>query len=103
METGKAYDLYKRSFEEPPPPLPHLQEVLGERGVPALRLWIDDLVSTGALDQNWEYGPLLSSLKEKSGRTLCEQPQLFGQATEKLSRINNTDPANIRRHLRSYC
>lgn len=103
MSTPEVYDLYKKSFEQPFPPLPDLAVVLGERGSSVLDLWISELGTESGLTANYEYAPLLVALKEQRGVTLCSERRRLEKAVHALAEAVGAEVAAARRELLKYC
>jgi hypothetical protein len=103
LSTRQVYELYKQSFDLPPPPLYVLADPLGERGRKGIDLWVADLSSTGALSEDWEFGGLLGSVKEQSGQTICQDPDALATAAKALALKRQATVRAMTNRLRTYC
>lgn len=103
LETKQVYDLYKLSFEMPPPPTYELLPVIGERGEEALLAWIDDLRSSeDPLNEVWEYGPLLREIRNRTAVTICHDESIFRESSALLHN-SSSSRKNSGLSLREYC
>jgi hypothetical protein len=103
LPTRQVYELYKQSFDLPPPPLYVLADTLGERGREAIDLWVADIASTGALSEEWEYSGLLMSVKEQTGETICQDPRALTKAANALALKRKATVRATTNQIRRYC
>ena len=98
------YCIYKKSLTKPGPPLGMLAQPLGKQGKAAVMLWVEDMETGDGLYKNWEYGPILSYVRDYTGYRICSDKEMLQRAKAGLlTYYRRFSDDSVRSMIAPYC